>query len=344
MAKRYTQVPISYLTPIFEEWRSTYDKGDLVNVFFMPKGDILFRALQFVDWVSDKYSEVVRVVNFESELILNPENLREVLTKYKQDKLLLLAKREFLQPDGSLMAAVLEEFYAKEGKGILIFHEGYPLELEKYTSNPVMNQKNIVHKIYSKDVIIDYISCTAKLFNVSVDQNLAVRIANYCGGIPWLVNDVLRRIDDPMLFDNEVFNWKVKQIAQSIPSVVGIEKDLREFGLQDSEGNWIPVLHDYYEREAKTALIIEADEIVWRGRELSSLFSAGERRIMGALYEKDEIVSREEVGKLFWQEANDVEYSDWALDAIMSRLRKKLKKIGLPIAIITKRGHGYGIR
>jgi hypothetical protein len=91
-----------------------------------------------------------------------------------------------------------------------------------------------------------------------------------------------------MLFDNEVFNWKVKQIAQSIPSVVGIEKDLREFGLQDSEGNWIPVLHDYYEREAKTALIIEADEIVWRGRELSSLFS-GERRIMGALYEKDEV-------------------------------------------------------
>ena len=313
-----------------------------MNVFFMPCGDILFRALQFSDWMRDKYKDKVRIINFETELIVNPENLEDILNNSnKNEKLILLAKRVFMRPDGSAMASVLEQWYAEQGMGALILHEGFPTELTRYIPRPVMTQQQLVHAVYPYDVAVKYAETTAKLFEVAVESKQVEQIVRYCGGIPWLINDVLRRLGEDNLFENEVLQWKVGQIAQAIPNIPGIEKDLASFELRNDKGEWLPILGDYLDRLAKNSLEISSEKLVYDGRDLSHIFSAGERRIMAYLTSTEGVVKREQLGLQFWQDQSEAGYSDWALDAIMSRLRKKIVKLGLPLKIKTRRGQGY---
>lgn len=342
MDKRYTQVPLEYLTPIFNEWFATFARGELVNVFFLPKGDILFRSLQFADWVRDNQKAQVNLVNFESELIVNPANLQSVLHKYSSENVVLILKHELFQPDAVGMVAVLEQWYASMGKGILLLHEGFPSELAQYVPLPVMKQKQIVHKIYPTNVAKKYTQTTARMFDVLVDEEWIQKVVSYCGGIPWLINDVLRRSTDQELFDNETFLWKVEQIAKAIPNVEGVNNDLLSFDLIDLDGQWIPVIGDYIARMNKQEFFIDEAQIVWKSRDYTRDFSAGERRILHKLVMSNAIVSRETLGKIFWQNEED-SYSDWALDAIVSRLRRKITRLGLPVTITTRRGRGYEI-
>lgn len=341
MAKRYTQVPLSYLTPIFEEWRATYDKGDLVNVFFMPKGDVLFRAMQFVDWMKEKKHEKVRLINFEIEMIVNPENLREILERVKNEKLVLLARREFMRPDGGKMVAVLEEWYAKYAMGAIILHEGFPAELDQYFRAPVLMQKRMIHSLYPAVTIKEYAREMARYFGVKVSEEWIHEVTTYCGGIPWLINDVLRRSEESSLFEDQAFHWKVVQIAGSLPHIEGVDGELKQMGLKDVTGRWIPVLEDYFNQVQKEQLNIGHEGVVYNGKDYTLLFSAGERRILLKLKNDKGVIRREGLGEAFWGEKSQSEYSDWALDAIMSRLRKKLGKLNLPIEIQTRRGRGY---
>ncbi len=341
MAKRYVQVPLSYLEPIFREWRRTFEKGDLVNVFFLPFGDILFRAMQFSDWMRDSQGEEVRLINFETELIVNPENLEEILERYRKEKLILLVKNMFMRPDSLAMAGVLEKWYASEGRGLLLLHEGFPAQMARYVPTPAMRQKQMIHQIYPKVVATEYAHVTAELFGKEVPHETLRKIVDYCGGVPWLINDVLRRVENGNLFEDEALGWKVEQIAKSIPQLPGIEDDLVEFGLKNDSGEWIPILKNYFNQAAVSELELTNETVIFRNRDYSGYFSAGEKRILSQLFKVKTVVTREELGREFWQENTDESYSEWALDAIMSRLRKKLAKLGLPMEIKTRRGRGY---
>ncbi|MFH1244730.1 MAG: helix-turn-helix domain-containing protein, partial [bacterium] len=68
-------------------------------------------------------------------------------------------------------------------------------------------------------------------------------------------------------------------------------------------------------------------------------FTVDEARIVRKLWEKQEqIVDREEMAQVLWGEEWSTKYSDWALDALVSRLRKKMSGRW---QIITIKGRGY---
>jgi|GEM_PF-2448166 len=68
-------------------------------------------------------------------------------------------------------------------------------------------------------------------------------------------------------------------------------------------------------------------------------FTPDEAKVMKRLWEKQEgIVEREEVATVLWNEEWSNKYSDWALDALISRLRKKLNG---KWQIVTIKGRGY---
>jgi hypothetical protein len=68
-------------------------------------------------------------------------------------------------------------------------------------------------------------------------------------------------------------------------------------------------------------------------------FTPDETRVMRRIWEKQEsIVDREELAQVLWGEDWGNKYSDWALDAMMSRLRKKMSGRW---QIITIKGRGY---
>ncbi|MBN2015255.1 winged helix-turn-helix domain-containing protein [Candidatus Dojkabacteria bacterium] len=56
---------------------------------------------------------------------------------------------------------------------------------------------------------------------------------------------------------------------------------------------------------------------------------------------KGEVVTRDEIARILWKDAEDEKYSNWAIDKTISRIRKKLKKHGAVVSIITVRNQGY---
>lgn len=56
----------------------------------------------------------------------------------------------------------------------------------------------------------------------------------------------------------------------------------------------------------------------------------------------NKLKTRDEIGNVLWGEESYDKYSDWAIDQLMSKLRKKLKKLGFDkSALATIRGRGY---
>lgn len=74
---------------------------------------------------------------------------------------------------------------------------------------------------------------------------------------------------------------------------------------------------------------------------LDLYFTAAERDIFELLLDKREIVSREEIAKTIWQKNWQERYSDWAIDQIVHRIRKKLLLAHAPYEVITKKGEGF---
>jgi DNA-binding response OmpR family regulator len=60
------------------------------------------------------------------------------------------------------------------------------------------------------------------------------------------------------------------------------------------------------------------------------------------LLEKNgQTVSRDEIGQALWSD-NQEDYSDWAIDQLIARIRKRLKELSLsPKMVRVVRGKGY---
>ena len=59
------------------------------------------------------------------------------------------------------------------------------------------------------------------------------------------------------------------------------------------------------------------------------------------LSEPAKLRSRDEIGEALWGGESYEKYSDWAIDQVMSKIRKKLKSLGTRTQLVTIRGRGY---
>ncbi len=61
------------------------------------------------------------------------------------------------------------------------------------------------------------------------------------------------------------------------------------------------------------------------------------------LSDSEKLRSRDEIGEAMWGKRSYEKYSDWAIDQVMSKIRKKLKTFGAENTLVTVRGRGYKI-
>lgn len=59
------------------------------------------------------------------------------------------------------------------------------------------------------------------------------------------------------------------------------------------------------------------------------------------LKEPDKLRSRDEIGEAMWGKESYDKYSDWAIDQVLSKIRKKLNDLGAGNSLATVRGRGY---
>ncbi|QQS39224.1 winged helix-turn-helix transcriptional regulator [Candidatus Woesebacteria bacterium] len=91
-------------------------------------------------------------------------------------------------------------------------------------------------------------------------------------------------------------------------------------------------------------LILEENKgaISYRGKNVEEKFTSQEYVLINYfLNNKNTLKSRDDIGDVLWGDESCEKYSDWAIDQLISKLRKKLKDMGTTDKLTTIRGRGY---
>ncbi len=230
----------------------------------------------------------------------------------------------------------------------------------------------IHYPLYSPQDSLQFLSYYSNTWGISFPVPVYEDIIRRCGGYLWILHHVLRT-----LRDNQT--WTVDQALQSpalLPKILAVwnkfskqEQNLfiqvhrglirQEDTLSDAYIHLLasgfiayqqekpvlgmPILEYAIRSEAAMKRIITDDKTIRvNGADISRMFTPQERVFFNALCKsKQTILSREEVAQLIWGIQWEDHYSDWALDRLAFRLRKKLIQAGLPhlrLTAIKKKG------
>ncbi len=161
------------------------------------------------------------------------------------------------------------------------------------------------------------------------------------------------------IFDRRSENEKeaLKKIFLQVPLSLEEEKTilyLKKLGFvieKDHKYNFFSFL---FKRAVEIAAALSAGDggeltldertgaILYNGKTVEESFTRQEYSILTLfLKNQDRVLTRDDIGSVLWGESNYEKYSDWAIDQLMSKLRKKLKQIGVDVEIATLRGRGY---
>lgn len=364
--KPYEVLPITSLVPQFENWKKILEHNQVCHIFFMPHTGMLYRVNQFRDWLAQSGNHDFNIVNMDSDLVSEPLSFKSFL-KTMNKQLILVAKGNFFGNNRMPLSNILQTHYVDNKAGIIVLHEGSPIAMKTAREFPsVMFQNHLIYSLPTDPVVIGaYIASQSKLWKIEVSTIEIDEIVQYCGNQPWLINEVLRLKDLSInksiaeIIKSSSVSERIAQLWELLPDnyreyffktlsdsaqIENIENELVSFGYLSAAnlaptGEW---LDSAISSNHMTALKISDDSIVYNQQNMTGEFSPGELRIISKLSGSNKPVSREEIAHDFWLDKADDQFTDWALDAIMSRLRKKLSRLHLPIKIITKRGLGYG--
>ncbi|MFA6518356.1 MAG: helix-turn-helix domain-containing protein [Candidatus Shapirobacteria bacterium] len=113
------------------------------------------------------------------------------------------------------------------------------------------------------------------------------------------------------------------------------------------EGKWklfSPLFYEWLKKMvgSKRPEIEEKLEKLWLGSsDLSEELSYQEYEVLKLLWQKQgEVVVRNEVAEVLWPNDTEDKYSDWAIDQVMAKIRKKLGDVGENRLIRTIKGKG----
>lgn len=90
------------------------------------------------------------------------------------------------------------------------------------------------------------------------------------------------------------------------------------------------------------AFQVKNGSIYIAGTNIEDKFTRQEYEVLRFLLsDPEKLRSRDEIGDAMWGKLASDKYSDWAIDQAMSKIRKKLKKLGADNYLVTVRGRGY---
>lgn len=187
-----------------------------------------------------------------------------------------------------------------------------------------------------------------------VEEKLMYKLS---GGCPYLTKFLWKRLSDgiPLGDDTEPVNL-VANLLRKLPKrwVVWCQnldlidedkiKMLRDVGLLGTDNKIKSELFDLSLNKYEVAVRIAVTEdlrIVLGSTDITESFSESEKEIIMYLL-KNKKVTRTEVATICWGENRTEEYSEYALDKLMSNLRKKMVWCGIPRNFIeTVKGVGF---
>lgn len=307
----------------------------------------------------------------ESELTLF---LKQKIDLKKQYHVLLILDADELLYKKKHLLPFLDGFYRQKNISILYFFRTnitYSWLSKTISPFTTLYQNIFIFPFLKEEDSFHFLNYLEKKYQTKIPFSLKNQIVNFCGGISLLIEQIVRYYcrtkDEKNLFDHEeirlklqivwnefddleknclekivkkqkIFNDEDKEILQYLAKTNTVIKRKNDYQLHSS------LLEKFIKTLLKNKLKIELDgqrDILINGVFMNNYFSKRERIfLIYLLKNKGKIISREEAGKIIWQ--NSADYNEWSLDQFISRLRKKLISLGFEKNIIqTLKNQGF---
>ena len=370
--KNMAPLPEVTTTQHFQRWNQIAQDGQVASILFSPFTDRVRRIRQYVESLSQKEREAIEIINVIAQDIRWSEDLDRLLEKKRVSHAIIYPAESLFQPDKSHLIPHIISLYQSKKLSLLFFFE---LFSHDFFTHPLVKlhitlQHNVFeYPTYTKLEVFHFISYLCKSLSAELSDQEKESIFQHCGGYLWLVKDVVQsrknniNTDLLKIFHSESFQWKVKQIWEAFPLISketllayslhttslaqdAIVAELKKLHIisEEFEQKFPKFLLEAIQNENRKLLFEDHGSVVYRGRDITLRFSLSERHVLVAMLKKDGVtLSREEIAQEWWGDSWEKEYSDWALDKNISRLREKMKSLGIVRNIQTKRGHGYGL-
>jgi hypothetical protein len=288
--------------------------------------------------------------------------------------LLVLDADQVLREKPHLLAYLNQLFYQRPCQLLYFFGQNItrPNISSRLSDSSTLFQNILVYSYFNQKDSIYFLKFIAKEFGVHLPETVSQLIIQKCGGCLWLIKEAIRYYattkDQKHLLDHESmllkldilyheyhpeqallekivrrnsdFSQKEKTLIQYLLKTRLIKKFKNGYRLT------IPLLEKYIKHQLSLASRISLDESqhIVVGRHLAySCFSRRQRRLLACLLQKPGTVfSRNQLAGVLWGIQNEDQYSEWALDQAVKRLRRKLIQLNLsPDLIQTVKNHGY---
>ncbi len=363
-------------------WGRVFRFRESGSVYCTSKAEILRRLNQLFESPSllkRHFGERdnIRVFDLETECLEEEEEMGKILKEGKGRILFLLGADKILEEKNTFFLEKLNLFTAFNAPcSVLLFFNvdfTHPSFLPVVKNSPVFFQNIIFHPLYSPADTRQFFNYLSAKWNLRIRKAVEKEILKNCGGRFYLIKQAVRLLrDNPSFAPAEIFSHpdfllRVKMIWEKfLPSERSVlekivrgeenfdswEKHSFEFlkrvgWLKKVNTGWqitVPLLEKFIGEELGKVDFGIKDGNIYLNRVLvERYFSLRERHFLKLLIkEKGKVVKRETVAEAVWGENWLELYSDWALDQIVSRLRKKLKGLGVnPSLLKTVKKKGF---
>lgn len=242
--------------------------------------------------------------------------------------------------------------------------------LRDYITQPLLIQNIITVPLPDRRECNHFINYYLNRWNIRLDEDSMFNIFGACGNDPSLIKEVLRlyrlhparvtqyATEQTLLLKAKInFSYFDEQEKAVIENMV---KKNRISPFQKTIADELVHLNFWNYRYESPGLIETVilnhdhgsefsfnrneNSIVFNGIILKNKLTAAEYSILKLLYKKKkEVTGRDEIAECLWRGKSLDNYSDWAIDKVISRLRRKLARLGFSHYIKTRKRYGFSL-
>ncbi|MBI5613595.1 winged helix-turn-helix domain-containing protein [Candidatus Gottesmanbacteria bacterium] len=222
------------------------------------------------------------------------------------------------------------------------------------------------YPLYEESSSMLFIDLLADEWGIEVSNAEKERIIKLCGGHFWLVKEAVRRIsdvgswspeDDGMVFRlRTIYEQMLPSEQSALKKLVLGSSDLtseerlslayleRMHFVKDGRC-LISMMCDFVKAQGERppGFSLVGESVYLNNVPVEKFFSRKEHRVIKLLVEHEgEVMSRNDIASALWPVNTEKEYSDWAIDQIIARVRKRLTHLHVsPEILKVIRGKGY---
>ncbi|MCL4364509.1 helix-turn-helix domain-containing protein [Patescibacteria group bacterium] len=216
---------------------------------------------------------------------------------------------------------------------------------QRWKINLNKKQKKILETFYGNNLLL---KAVLRIFkskgNDSLDEllnerEIQLKMRVYFEELGGQEKIVLQKI----IFGEEISDHREKFVLNYLIDIGLIKKNKKKFTIEQEILTYVIKENNFSLKFSRNT----NQEIMLGVCNLKRLFTASEYTIFEFLFKnQNHIVSRDEIAKKLWGQQYIDRYSDWAIDKTISRIRAKLREIGVKtdlIKIYKRKGYQFNI-